>query len=49
LGKPARERYSDYLEAPPQCRGWQVMKLARELLKGGRVSEAEYKPPLLSG
>ena len=25
------------------------MKPARELLKGGRVSEAKYEPPLLSG
>ncbi|HMG13646.1 MAG TPA: SNF2-related protein, partial [Gemmatimonadaceae bacterium] len=29
--------------------GWQAMKPARELLKGGRVSEAKYEPPLLSG
>ncbi len=28
--------------------GWQAMKPARELLKGGRVSEAKYEP-LLSG
>jgi hypothetical protein len=31
------------------ARGWQAMKPARELLKGGRVSEAKYEPPLLSG
>jgi superfamily II DNA or RNA helicase len=29
--------------------GWQAMKPARELLKSGRVSEAKYEPPLLSG
>jgi hypothetical protein len=29
--------------------GWQAMKPARELLKGGRVSQAKYEPPLLSG
>src|SRR3954452_14430075 len=29
--------------------GWQAMKPARELLKAGRVSEAKYEPPLLSG
>jgi superfamily II DNA or RNA helicase len=29
--------------------GWQAMKPARELLKSGRVSEATYEPPLLSG
>ena len=29
--------------------GWRAMKSARELLKGGRVSEAKYEPPLLSG
>ena len=29
--------------------GWQAMKPARDLLKGGRVSEAKYEPPLLSG
>jgi hypothetical protein len=29
--------------------GWQAMKPARELLKGGRISEAKYEPPLLSG
>ena len=29
--------------------GWQAMRPARELLKGGRVSEAKYEPPLLSG
>jgi superfamily II DNA or RNA helicase len=29
--------------------GWQAMKPARELLKGGRVSEAKYEAPLLSG
>jgi hypothetical protein len=29
--------------------GWQAMKPARELLKGGRVSDAKYEPPLLSG
>ena len=29
--------------------GWQAMKPARELLKGGRVSEVKYEPPLLSG
>src|SRR5256885_4036528 len=29
--------------------GWQAMKPARELLKNGRVSEAKYEPPLLSG
>jgi hypothetical protein len=29
--------------------GWQAMKAARELFKAGRVSEAEYKPPLLTG
>jgi superfamily II DNA or RNA helicase len=29
--------------------GWQAMKPARELLKGSRVSEAKYEPPLLSG
>jgi hypothetical protein len=28
--------------------GWQAMKPARELLKGGRVSEAKYEPPLLT-
>src|SRR5205085_3187667 len=29
--------------------GWQAMKPARELLKNGRVSEAKYEAPLLSG
>ena len=29
--------------------GWQAMKPARELLKSGRVSEANYEAPLLSG
>ncbi len=29
--------------------GWQAMKPARGLLKAGRVSEARYEPPLLSG
>ncbi|HEY4270505.1 MAG TPA: DEAD/DEAH box helicase [Candidatus Udaeobacter sp.] len=29
--------------------GWQAMKPARELLKSGRVSEAKYEAPLLSG
>jgi superfamily II DNA or RNA helicase len=29
--------------------GWQAMKPARELLKSGRVSEAKYDPPLLTG
>jgi superfamily II DNA or RNA helicase len=29
--------------------GWQAMKPARELLKSGRVSEAKYEPPLLTG
>jgi superfamily II DNA or RNA helicase len=29
--------------------GWQAMKPARGLLKSGRVSEAKYEPPLLSG
>ncbi len=29
--------------------GWQALKPARELLKSGRVSEATYEPPLLSG
>lgn len=29
--------------------GWQAMKSARELLKGGRVSEPKYEPPLLRG
>jgi hypothetical protein len=29
--------------------GWQAMKPARELLQSGRVSEAKYEPPLLSG
>ena len=29
--------------------GWQAIKPARELLKSGRVSEAKYEPPLLSG
>jgi superfamily II DNA or RNA helicase len=29
--------------------GWQAMKPARDLLKSGRVSEAKYEPPLLSG
>lgn len=29
--------------------GWQALKPARELLKSGRVSEAKYEPPLLSG
>jgi superfamily II DNA or RNA helicase len=29
--------------------GWQAMKPARELFKSGRVSEAKYEPPLLSG
>jgi superfamily II DNA or RNA helicase len=29
--------------------GWQAMKPARDLLKSGRVSEAKYEAPLLSG
>ena len=29
--------------------GWNAMKPARELHKAGRVSEADYKPPLLVG
>ncbi len=29
--------------------GWPAMKPAQQLQKAGRVSEAEYKPPLLSG
>jgi superfamily II DNA or RNA helicase len=29
--------------------GWQVLKPARELVKAGRVAEAEYKPPMLTG
>jgi superfamily II DNA or RNA helicase len=29
--------------------GWQAMKPARELLKNGRVSDAKYEAPLLSG
>src|SRR6476620_1181384 len=29
--------------------GWQAMKPARELLKSGRVTEAKYEPPLLTG
>ncbi|PYJ07521.1 MAG: hypothetical protein DMF06_15485, partial [Verrucomicrobia bacterium] len=29
--------------------GWQAVKPARELLKSGRVSEAKYDPPLLTG
>jgi len=29
--------------------GWQAMKPARELIKAGRVSEAKYEPPLLTG
>jgi hypothetical protein len=45
----ARERDPNYRETSPQCGGWQAMKPARELLKSGRVSEAKYQPPLLSG
>jgi hypothetical protein len=44
----ARERYPDYRELLFNAGGWQAMKPARELLKGGRVSEAKYEPPLLS-
>ncbi|MEO5718089.1 MAG: DEAD/DEAH box helicase [Chthoniobacterales bacterium] len=29
--------------------GWQALKAARELVKAGRVGEAVYAPPLLSG
>ncbi len=29
--------------------GWQAMKAARELFKAGRVADANYEPPLLSG
>ncbi len=29
--------------------GWQAVKPAGELLKGSRVSDAKYEPPLLSG
>ena len=29
--------------------GWQATKPARELLRSGRVSEAKYEPPLLTG
>ena len=29
--------------------GWQAMKPARDLLKSGRVSEAKYEPPMLTG
>ena len=29
--------------------GWQAMKAGRELFKAGRVSEANYEPPLLVG
>jgi len=29
--------------------GWQAMKAGRELLQAGRVSEANYEPPLLTG
>jgi superfamily II DNA or RNA helicase len=29
--------------------GWQAMKVARELVKAGRVAGASYEPPLLAG
>ncbi len=29
--------------------GWEAMKPAREVLKAGRVAEAKYEPPLLTG
>ncbi len=29
--------------------GWEAMKAARELFKGGRVMAASYEPPLLTG
>jgi len=29
--------------------GWPAMKLAQQLQKAGRVFEADYRPPLLSG
>ena len=29
--------------------GWQALKAARELVKAGRVGEATFAPPLLSG
>jgi len=29
--------------------GWPAMKAARDIVKAGRVTEARYEPPLLTG
>ncbi len=45
----ARERYPDYGEAPPHCRGMAGDKASARTAQGGRVSEAKYERPVLTG